>query len=311
MIRAPLFLSLLLAPLCARADNVAILEMRFASVPPALKSQIHRRMHQSLAAGGFQVTSERQTARRLRGASVPPGCSAGPCLNRIGEVLGVDRVVVGGVSSQGTSYDITMTMLETGGGTVLAQVSQRCDVCNFKEVEEATATAAEQLHKQALVFLTNRAKLVVESVPSHADALLDGLPAGKTPLIRVLLPGTHTVEIAAKGHTAATQKLTLKAGKTHHLRVSLLPKKAVARASPYRLRGPSAPRWVKWTVLGAGVVAAGIGGGLVALDGREMSDSRYVHDTRTAGVTMISLGAAAAVAATLITLAERLSSARE
>ena len=311
MIRAPLILSLLLAPICARADKVAILEIRFSSVPPALKNQIRQRVHESFAAGGFQVTGERQTARRLRGAAVPPGCSAGPCLNRIGEVLGADRVVVGGVSSQGTSYDITMTMLETGGGTVLAQVSQRCDVCNFKEVEEAAATAAEQLHKQAMVFLSNRAKLVVESVPSRADAILDGLPAGKTPLIRVLLPGPHTVEIAAKGYTAATQKVKLKTGRTHHLRVSLLPKKAVGRASPYHRRGPSAPRWLKWTVLGAGVVMAGLGGGLVALDGREMSDSRYVHNTRTAGVTMISLGAAAAVAGTLITLAERFSTPRD
>jgi hypothetical protein len=118
------------------------------------------------------------------------------------------------------------------------------------------------------------------------------------------------VEVATKDHAAVTQKVRLLAGKTATVSVTLLPRSAARPEGPVasRPRGsPPSPRWIKWVLLGSGVVVGGVGGGLLALDGREKSDARYVHDTRTAGATMVSLGAAAAVAATLISLVEHMS----
>jgi len=307
MSRTPsaLLLALLLTPRPALAagEGLAILELRFTAVPEAVSDQIRARVHTTLSDGGYSVTTERQAEAGLKHASIPPGCTVGPCLQRIGQTLDVERAVVGGVSGQGTSYDITLTMLETGGGTVLAQVNQRCDVCNFKEVENAAAVATERLHKQTLVFISTRSTLVVQSVPPRADVLLDGMPAGKTPLRRILPPGAHTFQVATKGYSAASREVQLAAGKTETVRVKLVPKlmqSLADRPAPPRRR--RSPRWIKWAVLGTGVVVGGVGGGLLALDGREAADGN--RDTRSAGVTMVSLGAAAAVAATLIAVME-------
>jgi hypothetical protein len=309
MIRATCLLALLLAPRLASAESVAVLELRFTSVPTALRNQIRTQIRSTLEQDGHKVTRQTEARRALKQAAVPPGCTLGPCLARVGGTLKVDRAVVGGVSGEGTSYDITLTMLETGGGTVLAQVSQRCDVCNFKEVESAATTAARRLHKQTLVFLSTRATLKVLSRPSDADVLLDGLPAGKTPINRILTPGPHTVEVATKDHAAVTQRVHLVAGKTSTVSVTLLPRAVRPGATVTRRprAAPDSPRWIKWVLLGSGVVVGGVGGGLLAIDGRETSDPRYVHDTRTAGATMVSLGAAVAVAATLMSLVEHLS----
>jgi len=308
MTRTPfLLLVLLLAPRSAVAgdDNLAILEVRFTAVPPAMGDQIRGRVQDTLAKGGYAVTTEEQAQARLKRAAIPPGCTVGPCLQRIGRVLDVQRALVGGISGQGTSYDITLTMLETGGGTVLAQVNQRCDVCNFKEVEDAAAVATERLHKQALVFVSTRSTLVLRSDPPMADVLLDGLPAGKTPLRRILQPGTHAFEVAVQGHSAVSQRVQLAPGKTETINVKLVPKLMESLADRATApRPPRSPGWIKWAVLGTGVVVGGVGGGLLALDGRESSDPRYVHDTRGAGVAMVSLGAAAAVAGLLIAVKE-------
>ena len=162
--RTPFLLVILLAshPAAASDEELAILELRFTAVPPTVSHQIDARVQNTLARGGYNVIPEAKVQSRLKRAAISPGCTVGPCLQRIGGALGVRRAVRG-IAGQGTSYDITLTMLETSGGTVLAQVNQRCDVCNFKEVEEAAAVATERLHKQTLVSISTRSTLVLRS----------------------------------------------------------------------------------------------------------------------------------------------------
>ena len=290
MIRTPFLLVILLAshPAAASDEELAILELRFTAVPPTVSHQIHARVQNTLARGGYNVIPEAKVQSRLKRAAISPRLHRGP-------LPPADRRRARGAAGRcrrdrrtGTSYDITLTMLETSGGTVLAQVNQRCDVCNFKEVEEAAAVATERLHKQTLVFISTRSTLVLRSNPTRAEVLLDGLPAGKTPLRRLLPPGAHTYEVAAEGRSAV-QAGALEPGKVKSIRVKLVPRlmgSATNRRTTPRSR--RSPRWVKWAVLGTTVVAGGVGGGLLALDGRESSDPRYVHDTRGAGVTMIA-----------------------
>jgi len=301
MIRASIFLLLLLSPTLARSDTLAIVDLRFAAVPPTVREQIRARIQQTLTQEGYELPGESVVQERLKRAAIAPGCTVGPCLVEVGRALEVERAIVGGVSGQGTSYDITLTLLETNGGSVLAQVSHRCDVCNFKEVERAVVVATQRLHKEALGFLSTRAFLVVSSDPKGANILLDGVLVGKTPFRHILNPGPHMLEVAAMGHRSVTQQLHLKVGRTHTASVTLIPRvpgSLVDRKRRRRSRGT--PAWIKWVLLGTGVAVGGVGGGLFALDGHETSDPRYVHDTRTAGVTMISLGAAAALTAGLM-----------
>ena len=227
----------------------------------------------------------------------------GPCLTRVGEALEVDRVLVGEISGEGTSYDIMLTLLEIGGGTPLAQVSDRCDVCNFTEVEYAVARAFKKLIEHSQVFLSKRARLTIQSNPIDAEVYLDGLLTGKTPLTRVLIPGPHSIQVNRKGFPSNDQQVRLRPGEISMLKVSLLHQEVTKVDKPSAIHATSRVRpWIKWTVLGAGVLVGGLGGGLLALDGRESSDPRYVHDTRVAGITLLSIGGAALIAATLLSV---------
>ncbi len=286
------------APAAIPISSAAILELRFVDLPPALAEQIRQRLRHALNLEGYKVVDEKRSQTQLREEGAPPGCLVGPCLARVARGLKVERVVVGGVRGQGSSYDYTLTLLETGGGSLLAQVNQRCDVCSFKDLEEAIGRAAAQLHKQALVYLSTRSQLKVSSTPPGADVLVDDLLIGQTPLSHVATPGLHSLEVAFRGRGGQKQEIALAPGKTRIVHVDLgrfAPPVVASEPAPRRI-----PRWLIWTTLGAGAALCGAGAGLWAIDGRETSDPRYLHDTRSAGVALVSVGASTLATSALL-----------
>jgi hypothetical protein len=317
MFRRVLFLALCALtlvgfPSSATAESVVILELRTKDMPPALTEQVQRRLAEALKGERYRVIDEETVAQQMKEMSLAPGCSLGPCLARIGRSLKVDRAILAGLASQGSSYDIILTMLETGGGTMLAQITHRCEVCTFKEVESAIVRAAEDLHKTTLVFLSTRGSLVITSKPDGANVLLDSLPAGQTPVTLVVSPGEHLVEIVGQGGRATKQEVWLVAGKQKELYADLGVRVLVWGQGKKTMPPPSRIRpWMKWTALGVGVLLTGIGAGLWAMDGGTAADPRYVHDTRAGGITMVGLGSAAMVGGAALYLFERSSRERQ
>jgi hypothetical protein len=285
---------ILLWPTRVRCDSLAILDLRFLKVPPALCDSLYTHIEKTMTQSGYYVMSKETTEEKITQAALPPGCTNGHCLTRIGKALKVNRVLVGGILAQGTSYDFTLSLLETDGGALLAQENQQCNVCTFKEVEEAVADSAQRLHRKALVFISSMASVLLETHPVQAQILLDGQLAGYTPLIRLLPPGRHTVVAVAEGFMATTQVVHLREGKTHALKIALISqqqKRSPRSALPPRpLHSPRSSKWWQWIALGTGVLIGGIGGGLWAMDGSAMSDRRYVHDTKAAGISLLSVG---------------------
>jgi hypothetical protein len=53
------------------------------------------------------------------------------------------------------------------------------------------------------------------------------------------------------------------------------------------------------------VALGGVGGALCGIDGREKDDARYVHDTRAAGITLVSIGAVVALSSVVFYVLER------
>lgn len=290
-----------------RAEGLVVLDLRFEDLPPAVADSVRQRVRAALTLKGYRVVDEAFARSRLRELAAPVGCGVGPCLSRVAKVFGVQRALVGGIGAHGTSYDFTLTLLETGGGSVLAQVNRRCDVCNFAEVEEAVSKATLQLHDQSLVFLSTRAVLGVQSTPAGAEVLVDGLSVGAAPIRSLLSPGRHVVEVTAKGLRSLKREVALEAGKTRTLTVNLVeawanfPEGGSPPVPPRR----GVPRWAKWVALGAGVSLAGVGGALWGIDGGTTSaDERYVRDTRPAGVALVSIGGAAVIAGALLSILE-------
>ena len=286
-----------LLPRPAAADTVAILEFRVADLPPALKEQARRQVSDALQQAGHQVIPEEKMARQMKEIGLAPGCLAGPCLTKIGRTLEANRALTVGISAQGSSYDLTLSLMETGGGSILAQINQRCEVCNYKEVEEAVTMATSALLKQTLVYLSTHASLEIKSKPDGASVLIDSLPAGQTPISLVLTAGRHLVEIASPGAMTLQQEVVLEAGKTRVLDTNLMIKEPKWMDEKTQRSWLSVAPWHKWVALSAGLTLGGIGSSLWVLDGKEIADGRHVHDTETLGVTLVSLGAAAAVGA--------------
>ena len=263
----PLLVGVLWAVPLHAAERVAVLDLRFVDVPPALQQQSDERLRAVLQNLGYVVLSAEEVKRRLEEGGVPPGCTIGPCLVNVGRLLKVERVVVGGVSAMGSSYDLTLTFLETFSGTPLAQVTRRCDVCTFAEIGRAVAVAGAELHRGAQAFFKTHALVEVQSSPTGATVTLDGVPAGRAPLRRLLAPGRHELKLTHPGHGPVTRVMALGPGQRQTVYEVLVPQAAGANAAEPERRETRLYRWLAWSSLGAGVALAGSGATLWALHG--------------------------------------------
>ena len=90
------------------------------------------------------------------------GCLVHTCLQEVKVQTGADLVVLAALTGSGTSFGFVVTVLRTDNGTVVAQESQRCDVCTFKE----TMTAA--VKTTATLLNTVPSQLPVAEAPDVA-----------------------------------------------------------------------------------------------------------------------------------------------
>jgi hypothetical protein len=130
--------------------RVAILEVRLKNLPPPLATQLRAAIFRQLVGRDYRrVIAEEIVAARLRELNVLVDCYVGPCLSRIGKQLGAERIITGTIAAQGSSYDVLLSLLDTEGGTLLGQVSSRCDVCTFQDLEALVGRAVGELHRPA------------------------------------------------------------------------------------------------------------------------------------------------------------------
>jgi hypothetical protein len=128
----------------APADHprVALLKIDVVGLNGDMRSKFVSVLAQSLRQAGYDVMEQDAAQSKLNAAGVPPGCMTGPCLSDVGRVLGVQRVVVGGVGAAGSNYDITLTMLETQRGDRVAQSIEKCEICTIDEGLKTMGRAA-------------------------------------------------------------------------------------------------------------------------------------------------------------------------
>jgi hypothetical protein len=124
---------------------VAVLQIDVVGMNGEMRSKFVGALAQSLRQAGYDVLEQDVAQSKLLSAGVPPGCVTGPCLTDVGRVLGVQRVVVGGVGAAGSNYDITLTMLETQRGNQVAQSTEKCEVCTIDEGLKTMGRAAGTL----------------------------------------------------------------------------------------------------------------------------------------------------------------------
>lgn len=288
--------------------SVAIVDLAFdANTPPAVRQEVEQHLRRGLQRAGCGLLDADTTKERLKGHSLPTGCRAGPCLSPLGKALAVERLIIGGVSVVGSSYDVLLTALDAASGMPLAQVSSRCDVCTFVEVGRRVQQAARELVRQGRRVSASQGRLVIEAGKSTAEVWLDGVPLGSTPQSRLAARGWHRIALRV-GTQVYRRNVWLDAGSVLRVRGDLrAPRKTLQLPQIV----PGEVGWPAWVTLGSAVGLVTAGSLMLALDkaclGEECS-SRW--NTDTLGLALFGAGAATALVTGLLIHYYRRSGAR-
>ncbi len=129
---------------------------------------------------------------------------------------------------------------------------------------EVEGDGTAPIRKRLAALRRQLARLTVEGDAPGAAVELDGKAAGTLPLARTLYlaPGKHRVEISADGQVLVKRAVTVAAGK--QITVTVAKPTAI---QPRQLDTPLVPkakpiykRWWFWTIVGAAVTGAVVGG---------------------------------------------------
>lgn len=273
------------------ANSVAIVDLTFdASAPPAARNEVEQHLRRGLERSGCRLLDAETTKARRSGHALPKGCHAGPCLVPLGKALAVDRLIFGGVSVVGSSYDVLLTVLDAASGVPLAQVSSRCDVCTFTEVGSRVQQAARELVREGRRIVTSQGRLVIEAGQAKAEIWLDGVPLGTAPQSRLAPRGWHRIALRV-GSQVYRRRVWLEANSVLRVRGDL--------RAPRKLQlpqiVPGEVGWPAWVALGSAVGLVTAGSFMLAMDKScpgEGCSSRW--NTDTLGLALLGAGAATA-----------------
>jgi hypothetical protein len=118
------------------------------------------------------------------------------CLAERAAPLGVDTVLGGWLARSGDAYRVALVHVEVRGGGTIARVEREVPIASRRLVADVTSAAPALLRGGADVAGT----LAVETEDPGAEVVVDGAPAGTTPLRKRLRPGRHEVRVHRPGH---------------------------------------------------------------------------------------------------------------
>lgn len=146
---------------------------------------------------------------------------------------------------------------EGGCGPALAAFERYFQACAATPCELLSVAQARQAALQTACY----ADVALRSTPTGASVVLDGQPAGATPLsLRLLVDVPHTAVLRAPDHHPVERSFKPHPGERLELEVALKPlpppTASAARPTP---PPPERSSVLGWSLLGAGVLALGAG----------------------------------------------------
>lgn len=146
-------LGLALSPTVARADKasptdkqriVGILDVRGPS--PADEAAFEKKLESQLDTNQYWLAPRAKMRERLSNSTKwTEGCLVHHCLTEAKVQTGAELVVLAALDGKGTSFGFVVTLVRTDTGKVIAQESERCDVCTFTETVNAATLATIKL----------------------------------------------------------------------------------------------------------------------------------------------------------------------
>jgi hypothetical protein len=224
--------------------------------------------------------AQMQTILQEQGLQESDVCNSNECIVKMGQLFGVEQMVIGTIGSVGALYTISLRMVNVATGEALYTASEDCR-CSIEEVlVNATKNIAMKLDLaiQKAIFGT----LTITTEPDSANVLINNKKIGITDYSNDrFVPGTYSLTIEKPHYDPITQEITIamnksvnRAFKLNHTRAYQDSLKKATRNQ--RIRSLI----VSQLILGA--LAAGAGGAGYYFN-RELSNS--MNDKETAYTT--------------------------
>jgi hypothetical protein len=265
---------------------------------PAWKSEFGQRLRAGLERGEAEIAAHETAA----------SCRDDACWGALARAANAAFVVSTSVAIVERDYDIRIDVRSGRDGRVVVSVDQRCELCGLGEAAAQLSDMAAAVAGKLDALATAKAVLAIESVPGGADITLGGAKVGRAPLVREVVPGTHSVGASLSGYRTQARDVEAVAGVQQLVRFELV---------EATLPGRKHLRNFGWAALALGGAAVIAGAPLVAIDERPVTSRctgedvnafgvcKYRYDTLVGGAVLIGVGAAAIITGTVIAVVTR------
>ena len=136
-------------PRTANQRIVGVLDVRVEGVPPEIAAQFQSQLEAQVDTKHFWLAPRSRMHEMMSNSTKwTEGCVIGNCLGEVRRQTNAELVLLAALTGSGTSFGYVVTLVRTDTGRVLAQESERCDVCTVSEaVANATLATVKILNK--------------------------------------------------------------------------------------------------------------------------------------------------------------------
>src|SRR4051812_7948960 len=129
-----------------RRRIVGILDVRVEGVPAEIAQQFQTGLEDQLDSRAYWLAPMSRLHDMMANSTKwTEGCVVGVCLNEVRAQTGAELVLLAALTGSGTSFGYVVTLVRTDTGRMLAQESERCDVCTVNEALTNATLAAVKL----------------------------------------------------------------------------------------------------------------------------------------------------------------------
>ncbi|HET6611186.1 MAG TPA: PEGA domain-containing protein [Kofleriaceae bacterium] len=298
LVRASMVAAFLVAGGASAAADSVLVAIAPSDLPA--KAEIRASAEAAVREVGSQVVPLIEASKTGMSADALAACSQSDslCAQREAVKSGASRVLLLKLADQpgkaGTK-DVVMTgwIISADSGTRLEVGRRFCERCGSAErLAEISGDLAAALLSGDADRLAPETWLEVRSSPPSAEVTIDGSVMGLSGQAYRVTPGTVAVKVARAGYQPVTLDVTVAPNATKVIQVELHPVATSVGPSDGLKRNDI----LKYSALGAGAVAAGVGITLMAVDGPrfDSAGNRLSEERNTLipGVLCTAVGAA-------------------
>ncbi|MBA3541043.1 MAG: hypothetical protein H0T79_15640 [Deltaproteobacteria bacterium] len=158
---------------------IGVLDVRVDGVPAEIAAQFQTGLEAQLDSRRYWLSGRAKMRERMTSSTKwTDGCLVGLCLSDVKTQTGAELVLLAALTGSGTSFGYVVTLVRTDNGQVIAQQSDRCDVCTLNEV------------------MSNATLATIELINAVPDALPDPAAENSMALTLAVLPYQQRIEAA-------------------------------------------------------------------------------------------------------------------